>query len=177
MFALAAMFATPAWPAAKSGFGIQIGYASHTSSGEITEGALTGAEFEVTSSGTSIGIDYQLALSDSISISPFLISSAESAESDELIVDTSGHGILGIQIRFWLDTVFIGGHVGSYSEVLSGDAGDESGRGTGYGVVIGWESRDSGLFLSLQSDQAKIEYSDAESDLTGARAHIGWRFK
>jgi len=53
--------------------------------------------------GLSLGIDYQFALSDKWSISPF----DDIRESVKNVSDvTAGHGILGAQLRYWAGSVF-----------------------------------------------------------------------
>jgi len=180
ILAVSLLIGTTLWAKPESGFGIYAGYASHSSKGEITEGAFQGLEYEVTSSGPSLGIDYQFALGDTFSLSIVWMSSAEPAKSDELIVDDAGHGMLGVQLKYWFGSTFAGVQAGNYSEILSSDeegVSDIDGTGTGYGVVLGWESDKGGLFVTAQADMAKIKYSDAESDLTGYRLHVGYRFK
>ncbi|MBI3993068.1 MAG: hypothetical protein HY342_07325 [Candidatus Lambdaproteobacteria bacterium] len=161
-----------------SGFAVFGGFASHNSSGKITKGALTGQTFSLSSSGLSIGGDYQFALSDAVSLNLLLASSSESVSSDELAVDTTGHGILGVEGRLWFNELFIGAHFGNYSEVLiessSGLSVSLSGFGTGF--IVGWESPE-GLFLSGQVDQAALTAADAEADLSGVRVQIGYRWK
>ena len=165
--------------APENGFGLYGGFASHSSDGVITAGAPTGTEFEFSSSGLSIGIDYQFALGDSFSISPFLVSSSESfTDETGIFVENDGgsHGIIGVQFRLWFEDVFVGAHVGNYSEVIRFSTSDVTSDGPGFGVIAGWEG-ERGLFFSAQYDQASLEASDADIDLTGIRLHIGYRWK
>lgn len=169
---LIATMATVALAEPKQGFGLFGGTASHERS--------SGGTSLLGSSGLSIGVDYQIPISEFVSFNPFLESSAESVESCDGC--TAGHGILGLQLRVWLGDVFIGGHVGNYSEVITIDTGfgtfDFTGSGTGAGAVIGWEGSDGGLFLALQVDSATISYDfAADTDLTSTRLHIGYRWK
>ena len=175
------VLASPAWAAAGSGFGLYGGFASHTSKGQFTVPPLTGVEFEFTSSGISFGIDYQFAIGDSFSISPFLMTSSEQFEEKTNVfteAEDGSHSILGVQFRYWLDLLFVGVHIGQYTEVINFSTGDAGFVGTGGGVVVGWEN-DDGLFFSGQYDSATLKDDDdvAETDLTGFRLHIGFRWK
>lgn len=163
---------------AENGFGLYGGLASHTSEGVFTSGP-TGTRFEFTSSGLSIGIDYQFAIGDSFSISPFLVSSSESfSEKSNVFVenDGGGHAILGAQFRLWVEDIFIGAHVGRYSEVIRFPAGDATANGPGAGIIAGWEG-EKNLFFSIQYDQASMTGADVDIDLTGIRLHAGYRWK
>ena len=75
---------------AESGFGIYGGYANHSSKGQFTEAPFDGQEFEFSSQGLSYGIDYQFALGDSFSISPFLMSSQEQFEEESNFFSSLG---------------------------------------------------------------------------------------
>lgn len=154
----------------KNGFGLNAGLANHS----MTE---PGGSY--TSSGLSIGLDYQFALSDKLSISPFLMSSGETTNFSGM---TAGHGILGVQLRYWAGDVFFGGHLGSYSEVLTASIGSltvsTSGSGGGAGLVAGWEKPDGGLYVMSQLDSATIKYSgSADTKLSAFRLSVGYRWK
>jgi len=71
------------------------------------------------------------------------MSSSESVTGDLNPGTTTGHGIAGIEARYWLGDIFVGAHVASYSEVLlnsSGNSQNITGTGTGGGLVVGWET-------------------------------------
>ncbi len=164
----------------KQGFGLFGGIASHTSNVEITKGLLDGTKVNVASSGLSIGVDYQLPVADAVSINFFLMSSSETASGDQNFkADSAGHGILGVEGRYWFDALFVGAHVGSYSEVFtstkSGSSTSTAGGGFGFGVSAGW-TNEAGLFVMGQYDKANIAYSDAKADLTGLRVQVGYRW-
>ena len=138
---LLSVYAGAAHAEPKSGFGLQGGFASHSMSGTITAGAMTGQPLSYSSSGLSLGIDYQIALTPNFSINPFLQSSGESTSGNLVPGVTAGHGILGLQLRYWAGDMYFGGHVGSYSEVLNNpNTGlSTNATGNGYGLVMGWE--------------------------------------
>jgi hypothetical protein len=169
-----------AWAAPKQGFGLYGGIANHSSQGKFTEGPLDGESFSIASSGISIGGDYQLPVGDNVSINFLFMSSSEGASSSELDIDAAGHGLLGLEGRYWFGDTFAGVHVGRYSEALvstkGGSTSSTGGAGTGFGVSVGWAKPDSGLFVVGQYDSATIAYSDAESKLTGFRAQVGYRW-
>jgi hypothetical protein len=126
----------------KQGFGLFGGFASHTSNVEITKGVLDGLKVDVSSSGLSFGVDDQLPVADAVSINFFLDTSSESASGNNgFSADAAGHGILGVEGRYWMDALFVGAHVGSYSEVFTttsnGVSSSISGAGTGFGVSVG----------------------------------------
>lgn len=179
-----------AFAAAESGFGLNAGRTSNQMSGTTKPG---GTAYSYSSFGLSIGMDYQIALSDSFSISPMLIVSAEESLTSTLQAGTifsgpqppnsAGHGILGLQFRYWIDDMFIGGHVGSYTEFLSNinpntnTTTDTIGEGVGRGLVVGWEPSKSKWFLMGQIDTANIDYTSAKVKLTGTRVSVGYRWK
>ena len=175
------VLSSAAWARPANGFGLAIGSASHDNTGKFTEGSLKGLDFDYTTSGLSLALDYQFKLNDAFSLNVFLQSSSETIDSNDLTATDAGHGIVGLQLRLWFDAIFIGGHVGNYTEVLTfedalGEEQSISGTGSGYGAVVGLEG-DGGLFLTGQMDFATIQYSDAETDLVGTRIHIGYRWR
>lgn len=163
-----------AWAKPNQGLALYGGIASHTMSGTITGGT----SIEASSSGLSLGLDYQLPVTEDISINFFLLSSSESYSSTPSAGwSSSGHAIFGVQTRFWIDEYFVGGHLGSYTEVVTDATGSFSsgGNGSGFGITGGWENA-NGLSITAQYDMATISYSDVEFDMTGIRVHVGWRF-
>ncbi len=169
LFSAAILFALQTGTAVagpKNGFGLNAGLTSHTMDCNCLPDS---------SSGLSLGLDYQFALSDTFSISPFLMSSGESTNLSGV---TAGHGILGVQLRFWAGDVFFGGHIGSYSEVLSANSVSISGSGGGAGLVAGWENPNGGMYWMGQLDSANIAYSGfPDYKLHGMRLSIGYRWK
>ena len=152
----------------KNGFGLNAGLASHS---RDCNGCIASS-----SSGLSLGLDYQFALSDNFSISPFLMTSGES--NSKLSGTTVGHGILGAQLRYWAGETFFGGHLGSYSEVITNGAVSLSGTGGGVGLVAGWEKMDGGLYVMGQLDSAKVKYSAlADIKFSALRLSVGYRWK
>ncbi|MDH4247927.1 MAG: hypothetical protein OEW39_08925 [Deltaproteobacteria bacterium] len=167
----------PAWGVEK-GFGLYGGMASHSSKGTINPGYLgAGLSFSYSSSGTSIGFDYQFPIGDSFSINPFLMSSSETGSGDLNPGTSVGHGIFGVEIRYWMSTVFLGFHVGNYSEVLINSQSSTSvgGAGTGFGATIGWDNG-GGWFVSAQTDSASLIYADANVEMSGIRLQVGYHW-
>jgi hypothetical protein len=151
----------------KNGFGLNAGLASHSRDCGGCAGSST--------SGLSIGLDYQFALSDKFSLSPFLMTSAESTSVSGI---TAGHGILGAQLRYWVGEMFFGGHLGVYSEVLVNGPTSLSGSGVGGGLVAGWEKQDGGLYFMGQLDSATVAYSGlGDVPFTAFRLSAGYRWK
>lgn len=161
-----------AWAEAKNGLGIYIGGAFHTMSGTVD---LIG-NVEASSSGFSLGIDYQFALVDTASLGLFVLSSSEFYNSTLDVEWTySSHVIYGIQYRFWISEIFLGVHVGKYTEVLSDNLDNSiAGSGNGAGITVGWEG-EKGFFLAIQADTATIVYPDTEFKVIGVRLHVGRR--
>jgi Outer membrane protein beta-barrel domain len=154
----------------KNGFSLNAGLASHNRDCNGCTGSST--------SGLSLGMDYQFALSDKFSISPFLMTSSES--SSNVSGTTVGHGILGAQLRYWAGDMFFGGHLGSYSEVLSNGGTSVSGSGGGAGLVAGWEMPDGGWYVMGQVDSAKVTYttlSNTDIKFSAFRLSVGYRWK
>ena len=153
----------------KNGFSLNAGLASHNRDCNGCTGSST--------SGLSLGLDYQFALSNNFSISPFLMSSSESVKNVSGM--TAGHGILGAQLRYWAGDVFVGAHLGSYSEVfVSGGTTIYSGSGGGAGLVAGWEKPDGGLYVMGQFDSATISTPGyLDNKIAGFRLSAGYRWK
>ena len=174
--ALLALGAGAAHADPQSGFGLDAGIANHSVSGNTTIAPVTPLSYN--SSGLSLGLDYQFALSNDFSFNPFLMTSAESAGGLPAGVN-AGHGILGLQLRFWSGDLFFGGHLAHYTESLhnSNTRVTTSGNGGGIGLVMGWESPQGGLFVLGQVDSARINYVDANVRLRAIRLSGGYRWK
>lgn len=139
---------------------------------------LGGSNYDSSSVGITIGFDYQFSLNDNISINPFVMSSSENTSGDLANVDSAGHGILGVQGRYWIqDQIFIGADIGIYSEGIRIRDDYSHAGGYGYGLAVGWESKFSGLIASVRYDRATVGYSNVDSDLTGIRLQVGYRWK
>jgi hypothetical protein len=152
----------------KNGFGLNAGLVSHSRDCGGCAGSNT--------SGLSLGLDYQFALSDKLSISPFLMTSGET--SSNVSGATVGHGILGAQLRYWAGDMFFGGHLAMYSEAISGGGVSLTGSGGGAGLVAGWEKPDGGLYFMGQLDSATMKYTGFEDvKFSAFRLSIGYRWK
>jgi hypothetical protein len=155
----------------KDGFGLNAGLSSYSRD-------CGGGGCATDTSGLSIGVDYQVALSNVFSINPFLMTSSESASNASASDISIGHGLLGIQLRYWAGDLFFGGHLASYSEVFTLDGFSVSGTGGGAGLVAGWEKPDGGLYAMGQLDSATVKYStNATVPLSAFRLSIGYRWK
>lgn len=152
----------------RDGFGLNAGLASHSRDCNGCAGSST--------SGLSLGVDYQFALTDKFSISPFLMSSSESSQN---VSDTTvSHGIFGAQLRYWIGDMYLGGHLGSYSEVLTSGAMSLTGTGGGAGLAGGWEQPDGGLYVMGQFDSATVKYTElADIKFSAFRLSVGYRWK
>lgn len=172
MLALFAMGTGSAHADPKDGFGVN---------GGLTAQHMTSPAGNYQGNGLSLGVDYQIALSSSFSLNPFLMSSTENTSGTVAPWTHAAHGILGLQIRYWIDNVFIGAHLGSYGETLSVTNGNvttsSAASGGGGGLVAGWEKPDGGLFVMGQLDSANIKYQTYTSKLSGFRLSIGYRWK
>ena len=182
VFAVLLLFvyhASNASASAKSGFGVNLGVASNSMTGTFTDPPRT--DYSYSSSGLSLGIDYQFALNEFFSINPFLMSSSEGVSGDLGSGIRAGHGIFGLQARYWINDLFVGAHIASYSEVLSSSSNSRetsvSGGGGGIGLVAGWESPVGGLFVMGQVDSAGIKYANSDNKLNGFRLSVGYRWK
>jgi hypothetical protein len=114
----------------KDGFGLNGGLSSYSRD-------CGGGGCATSTSGLSLGVDYQVALSNMFSISPFLMTSSETASNASSSGLAIGHGLLGIQLRYWVGDLFVGGHLASYSEVFTSGGLSLSGSGGGAGLVAG----------------------------------------
>ena len=177
--ALLALCAATVQAQPENGFSINGGLVNSGMSGNSYYGSTS-----YSSSGISLGVDYQIALGPNFSLNPFLMTSGESGAGD-LAGTTMGHGMLGLQLRYWAGDVFFGGHIASYSEVITYPyaypgypyGGTSSVSGPGYGLVAGWESPYSGVYVMGQLDSAHFDYSNASVNMTGLRLSVGYRWK
>lgn len=168
---LFALFTGTAVAEPKNGFGLNAGLASHNMKDQCTSCT------SYSSSGLSLGLDYQIAFAQQFSISPFLMGSSESTSVSGV---SAGHGILGAQLRYWVGDMFFGGHLGNYSEVLSNGGTSISGSGGGAGLVAGWEKPDGGLYVMGQLDSATVKWSNsiyADTKISAFRLSVGYRWK
>lgn len=154
-----------------SGLGLYAGFSQST---------LKSGPLEIDTDGPSFGIDYQFALNDLVSISPFYTFSDEEGDFTFSGIPFNAdleYTILGVQVRFWFDGFFVGGHAARYELDFTFESGGISGSGsedgTGAGVIIGWEG-ENGIFVTGQYDSASLEEGDK---FTGTRVHVGFRFK
>ncbi len=168
--------AGPADAAPRNGMAIFFGpnslKASDTTSGE---------SYTTSSGGFGLGLDYQFALGQSLSLNPFLTKMSANVSFPTLPdVSLAQYDILGLQARLWLGSIFIGAHYGIYGATLVESDISIAGIGTGegWGLDAGYEGEGE-WFLTLHSDSAKgVEISDAPSiDLAGGRLNIGYRWK
>ena len=152
----------------RNGFGLNAGLASHNRDCGGCIGSST--------TGLSIGLDYQFALSNKFSISPFLMTSGETSSNVSGIA--VNHGIVGAELRYWVGDAFFGGHLGSYSEVFSSGGVSLTGNGGGAGLVAGWEKPDGGMYFMGQVDSATIRFSGFQDvKLAAFRLSMGYRWK
>lgn len=159
----------------QNGFGLNAGVSSH----KIKYQCATCGSYST--SGVSIGFDYQFALSNNFSINPFLMASGESAS---IYGGDTNHSILGLQLRYWAENIFFGGHLGSYKEdssivAIDGFSLPISGSGGGAGLVAGWEKPDGGLYVMGQLDSATLTWPafNANTKLSAFRLSAGYRWK
>jgi hypothetical protein len=155
----------------KNGFGLNAGLASHSLQDQCAYSSCG----SYSSSGLSLGLDYQFALSDKFSLSPFLMTSAESTSASGI---NASHGIFGAQLRYWAGDMFFGGHLGGYSEVLTSGSMSLTGSGGGAGLVAGWEKPDGGVYVMGQLDSATLKWTGfADTKLSAFRLSVGYRWK
>lgn len=186
--------ASVALAAPKSGLGI---WGSLLSSEEAfsvpAANSFTGAKLNFTgsASGVGFGADYQIAMGD-LSINPFVEYDQQSVSFPSSKVgsgswNTATHYYVGVQVRYWIEKLFVGAQLGYFSDDLTGEkqsfgVTDYNGTGQAYGIAGGWED-DNGLMASLQIDFGHTEFKFSGQkksdtiDTTTYRANVGWRFK
>lgn len=184
--ALLALGAGAAQAAPQSGFSVNGGIISSTTDQTYSSGIFTNQTLTYTGSGISLGIDYQVPISQSLSINPFLMTSGEvvTVNNNTISSLTSSHRILGVQLRYWPGDsgAFVGGHIGRYSETLTytfnnGISVSGSGSGGGAGLVGGWENPNGGFYVMAQLDSAKLGYTNTDTRYHDFRLSIGYRWK
>ncbi len=162
----------------KNGISVNGGLVSSSTTTTVTAGLFRGLAYSYTGSGLSLGVDYQFALNEHLSFNPFLMTSGEGISGIGNNV-SGNHGILGLQLRYWLGDAFFGGHLGSYSETLTNYNFNLSTRasGGGAGLVAGWENPNGGLYVLAQFDSAKLNYTNTDTKLKDVRLSVGYRWK
>lgn len=176
-----AMFAGTAQAAPQNGFSVNGGLISSSVNTTVTGGLFTGLAYSYSGSGLSLGMDYQIALGQNFSLNPFLMLSGETISGLGNNI-TGNHSILGLQARYWFaQGVFVGGHVGSYSETVTANGTNvtvsTSASGPGAGLVAGWENPNGGLYFMGQIDSAKLNYTNTDTKMTDVRLSVGYRWK
>lgn len=174
-----ALCAGTAYAGPQNGFSINGGLISSNTSTTVTGGFFNGLSYSYSGAGLSLGIDYQFALGNNFSLNPFLMTSGETISGLGSNI-VGGHAILGLQARLWLsEAMFVGGHIGSYSETLSNPNMNlqTSASGPGAGLVVGWENPYTGVYVMGQVDSATLNYAGTDTKLTDARLSIGYRWK
>jgi hypothetical protein len=173
---LALMAATTSGAQAKpvAGFGLDAGLIASRMNDPVA-GSYQG-------NGLSLGLDYQFAVSESLSLNPFLMTSVESATGGNLQSGTRAmHDNFGLELRYWISNAFVGAHLFSQTEVLAHTVGNvttsTTASGGGFGLVGGWEDPASGLFVMGQLDGARLHYPTSTTKASEARLSIGYRWK
>lgn len=183
LLALLALCAGTAQAAPQNGFSLNGGFISSSTDQTYTTGLFTGQTLTYKGGGISLGLDYQFVINENFSINPFLMTSGETVSVNNVTLYnvTSNHGILGVQFRYWIGDVYVGGHIGSYSEQLNyriGNAGfSTNASGGGAGLVAGWENPNGGFYVQGQLDSSKPKYTNANTKLIGTRLSLGYRWK
>lgn len=176
--ALLAISISTCQAAPQNGFSINGGIASTYTANSQNSPIFSGSLGAYTSDGFSLGMDYQVALNDYLSLNPFLMTSLEPTLF--LTNVYAKHRIIGLQLRYWMGGGFVGGHIGRYSEVLTQTGGtglSTSGSGGGFGLVGGWENPDGGLYVMGQYDSASLDFTGSPAKLWGFRVSVGYRWK
>lgn len=178
-----ALFAGTAQAGPRNGFSINGGVISSSTDVTYTSGIFAGQTLSYKGGGISVGLDYQFAINENFSINPFLMTSGEAVSVNNVTLNniSANHAILGVQFRYWMNDIYLGGQIGSYSEQLNYTVGNatysNSTSGGGVGLVAGWESPNGGVYVQGQLDSASLNYSGASTKLTGARFSVGYRWK
>lgn len=162
--------------APQNGFSLNTGYISTDSTITYTTPILAGLPASTyNTTGMTFGMDYQFALNEQWSLSPFLMSSIESSNTAGNV--TFAHGILGLQLRYWIGDAFVGGHFGKYSELTTFSLLGIAAFGNGAGLVAGWENPNGGFYVMGQYDSANLSDVGADVKISGLRLSIGYRWK
>ena len=127
--------------------------------------------------GGSVGVDYQIVLSDIFSVNPFFMYTSNNA-SIKTVFGSFNFTLttlsLGGEGRFWMgDFFYLALNAAAYNLELTFDEGGSStsNSGTGFGFGLGIET-DSGFLVKTGFDQVDID-GDTNS---WARLLVGWRF-
>ncbi len=170
---LLALGASNAQAEPKDGLGVDAGLTTHRITGPVTG--------NYQSSGLSLGLDYQIGVSDSFSINPFIMTSGENTSGALTPGTKATHDMFGLQFRYWIGDVFLGAHLAAHTEVLSYTVGNvttsTSVSGGGLGLVAGWENPNGRMFVVGQLDSANLKYPTSTDKLSSFRLSIGYRWK
>lgn len=149
----ATVFATP-----QNGIGAYGGFIS------ATEGS-TG------SSGLSLGMDAQFAVSENWSLNPYLMLSAE-RDSDSA---SRADGLAGLQLRRWFGEWFVGGHMFDHDRIVYSNGNTQySAYGVAWGMLAGVEYA-NGWGAEVQTDT--FESSNTSGILRNAiRLNLTYRW-
>lgn len=174
LLALIAAATTCAHARPVSGFGVDAGLVASRMNDPVAG--------SYQSNGLSLGLDYQFAVSESLSLNPFLMTSAESATGGTLQSGThASHDDIGLEMRYWIGSAFVGGHLFHQTEVLSHTVGNvttsTTAGGGGLGLVGGWQDPDSGLFVMGQLDGARVHYPTSTAKVSEVRVSMGYRWR
>jgi len=179
--ALLALCAGTAQAAPQNGFSLNGGFISSST----TDTYANGTTASYNGGGISIGLDYQFVINENFTISPFLMTSGETVSVNGTTLNnvSANHGIFGVQFRYWAGDMYVGGHIGSYSEQINiywaGGTVSGSTSGGGAGLVLGWENPNGGMYVQGQIDSANLNNANpgTTTKLTGARLSMGYRWK
>lgn len=146
-----------AWADPGNGFGLYAGAI------KATDGVLGGAGW---SHGVTLAGDAQFTISNSWSINPYLLVSAEHGD-----LGSESNNVAGLQLRYWMDEIFVAPQILFHDRMLHSH-GQGSTYGTGLGLAVGWEG-DSGWILQLQYNTFEGQFYSGFSNRSTARSDFG----
>jgi hypothetical protein len=168
-------WAASAFAVPRTGVGVMGGFAAHAF--EIRPNG--GTAISGSSSGTSLGLDFQLAYPRQMSFNLILLTSTESPDGNlGSTYSEVDHGALAAQFRYWFDNWFLGAQAGNAYQISSLKAGGSTATGVGLGLgVLGGGELESGLFFVCQIDAARVTYGNGNGSFEGVRLQVGQRFR
>lgn len=147
--------------------------------GGLTFSDLSDPDIDADIDGTAFGADFQIDVAEDVTVNPFLMISSESGTGDisGFTVDVEADlTIIGAEVRFWFDEIFVGPLIGNFDGEVTLSAGGasftSSDTAIGFGGVFGWETEQG---FSVRGMMASVAFDDSVDYFT-IRIIAGWRF-
>ncbi|MDH4120605.1 MAG: hypothetical protein OEV94_02740 [Deltaproteobacteria bacterium] len=137
--------------------------------------------------GLHIGYNYPIPLSQEFDLGLVFEMSLENSMGDFPGAAWLSSGLIGMEARYWMGSHFVAVRGGGYYQtatVYDANLDMDAASGPGQGVVLGWESPETGIQYMLSVGQGKVRYYGSafaypkrEYDLTSVRLTFSMPYK